>query len=429
MNAAPFAFRQGGWISRSRLWADVEWLAARLPDRPCLLNLCRDRYLFAVALLAAARREQVCLLPPSGLPGVMKEILADHPGAYIVAETRPELDDWPWLCTELPPETGEAEEPVFDEDRTAVIAFTSGSTGYPKACPHRLATFRASAEMATAALDLAGRNLLLVSTTPPQHMYGLETSIFWPLYSGLSMYAGRPFFPEDIRRILASSPLPCLLASTPVHLRALPGSGGDWPSLAGIVSSTAAMSAELARRIESGIGTPVREIFGSTETLSFASRRPAEESLWRPYPGAMPMPTNAGARLEARHLPDAIPLQDQLRIEADGRFEVLGRDTDLLKIAGKRASLAELNRRLLEIEGVEDGLFLVEQDERREFRTRAVVVSRLHRQEILAALRASLDEVFVPRTLHYLAEIPRNEVGKPVWAALEARLGREAAGR
>lgn len=429
MNPAPFAYREGRWIGRAQLWADVEWLAARLPDRPYLLNLCRDRYLFALALLAAARRGQVCLLPPSGLPGVMREILADYPDAYLVAETRPELEAWPWLPLEAPPDAGETAEPRFEEDRTAVIAFTSGSTGYPKPCPHSLATFRASAAMALAGLDLAGKHRLLVSTTPPQHMYGLETSLFWPLYSDLAVHAGRPFFPEDIRRTLASSPLPCLLASTPAHLRALPGSGGDWPNLAGILSSTAALSKEFARRIEAAADAEVKEIFGSTETLSFACRRPALETLWRPYPNAALLQDDeGGTRLAARHLPDPLRLQDRFRIETDGRFEVLGRDSDLIKIAGKRASLAELNRRLTDIKGIEDGVFLVVKDERREFRTVAVVVSRLDRRAILEALRASLDEVFLPRTLHYLAEIPRNEVGKPVWGELEARLAARGRG-
>lgn len=419
---SPFAWRNGSWISRAQLWADVEDLAARLPDRPQVLNLCRDRYLFALALLAAVRRGQICLLPPSGLPGVMWEILAEYPEAYLIAEQPPELTVCPWFPLAAPPQAGEAEEPRFGEEQTAVIAFTSGSTGHPKACPHSLGTFRASADMALHGLDLHGKSRLLVSTTPPQHMYGLETSIFWPLFSDLTLHSGRPFFPEDIRWATAAAPLPCLLASTPTHLRALLRSGGDWIHLAGILSSTASLSTEFARRLEEAVGVEVREIFGSTETLSFACRRPARETLWHPYPGVSLDPDGHGMRLRARHLPEAACLQDRFRIETGGCFELLGRDGDLVKIAGKRASLAELNRRLADIEGVEDGLFLVVEDERREFRTLAVVVSRLERRAIVDALRVSLDEVFLPRRVHYLAGIPRNETGKPLWAKLETLL-------
>lgn len=421
MNPAPFAFRNGRWISRARLWAEVDALAARLPERPQVLNLCQDRYLFALALLAAMRRGQTCLLPPSGLPGVVGELLAGHPEAYLVAEQKPDWASCPWVAPEDPPlPEGEAAEPGFDAAQVAAIAFTSGSTGHPKACPHTWGTFRRSAAMAAEALGLRGSPLLLVSTTPAQHMYGLETSIFWPLFSDLAVYSGRPFFPEDIRRVVAASPRPCLLASTPVHLRALLGSGGNWANLAGILSSTAGLSPALARQLEDATGVAVREIFGSTETLSFACRRPASEPLWRPYSGVELIPEGEhGTRLTARHLPAEIRLQDRIRVEDGGRFEVLGRDGDLVKIAGKRASLAELNRRLTDIEGVEDGVFMVVEDARREYRTLAFVVSRLERRDILDALRASLDEVFLPRKLHYLARIPRNEVGKPLRAELE----------
>jgi acyl-coenzyme A synthetase/AMP-(fatty) acid ligase len=424
--AAAFAVRHGRIVSRERLWAEVRALAPRLPDRPQVFNLCEDRYLFCLVLLAALLRKQVCLLPPAGQPGVLKDLLRDYPDAYLASERDPRHALCPWFPVEPPAPasaTGEAAAIAFDPAQTAVIAFTSGSTGRPKACPKTFGTFETAARLALRGLGLEDAPLTVVSTTPPQHMYGLETSIFWPLFSRLAVHTGWPFFPEDIRRALRDSPFPGLLVSTPTHLRALARSTGPWPNLAGILSSTAGLPAELAARVEQATGARLREIYGSTETLSFATRETAREALWRLYPGVRLDPAgDDAAMLRAPHLERPELLPDGMRIEADGRFALLGRSGDRVKIGGKRASLAELNRRLTDIEGIEDGLCFTVDDGRGECRIAALVVGRLDRQAILAALRPYLDEVFLPRRIHFVAKIPRNAVGKVVREDLEKLL-------
>jgi acyl-coenzyme A synthetase/AMP-(fatty) acid ligase len=422
---APFAWRNGLWVSREQLCADARCLARQLPCHPYVINLCEDRYLFCVMLLAAMLRGQVSLLPPSGQAIALREILHDYPDVYLASEQAQGF--CPWFAV-APPQGAKAGEPLaFADEQTALIAFTSGSTGYPKPCAHAWGSFRISAGLALDSLGLQRRQRLMISTTPPQHMYGLETSIFWPLFSDLAVYAGRPFFPEDARRAIASSPWPSWLATTPTHLRALAKAPGDWRGLAGILSSTAPLSQELARQAELALGAELREIYGSTETLSFASRATARASFWRPYAGARLAGDGQGNTLLASpHLKTPMPLPDLLSLEADGRFQLLGRDDDMLKIGGKRASLAELNRRLAELEGIEDGLFIVREQGQGECRMAAVVVSRLGKQAIREGLRPYLDEVFLPRSIHYVDAIPRNPVGKIIkeqWDALLRRLG------
>ena len=50
--------------------------------------------------------------------------------------------------------------------------------------------------------SLAGLNI--VATVPPQHMYGLESSILVPLFSRLVVHSVHPLFPFDVRAALAS---------------------------------------------------------------------------------------------------------------------------------------------------------------------------------------------------------------------------------
>lgn len=423
-SAAPIAWR-GKPISRGQLWAEARALAASLPERPYVFNLCEDRYRFLLTLLAALQRRQTCLLPPSGQAGVLTEILTAYPDAYAASDNSITETACPVFKVERPEPAGHAAEPALEPSQTAAIAFTSGSTGGPSPCAHTLETFLTSAAMALESLELNARDLMVIPTTPAQHMFGLETSIFWPLCSRLVLHPGRPFFPEDIRRTVAEAPLPVLLVSTPTHLRALAAASGAWSNLAGIVSSTAPLSAELAQELERVTGVEVREIFGSTETLSFASRRPARESLWRPYRGASLVPDEAGtAWLHAEHLPSPVALSDRLAIQTDGRFQVLGRSGDMLKIAGKRLSLSELNQRLADIPGVEDGLCFVREGGSGEPRVHAVVVSRLDPGEIRNALRPVLDPVFLPKRIHYVETLPRQHTGKIRKAELDDLLAR-----
>src|SRR3546814_7874804 len=76
--------------------------------------------------------------------------------------------------------------------------------------------------------------------------------------------------------------------------------------------------------------------------------------------------------------------------DAEGRFLLRGRQGDLLEIAGKRASLGDLTRRLLAIPGVEDGVvFQLDGDEIGVRRIAALAVApTLAEADILRALRS-----------------------------------------
>jgi acyl-coenzyme A synthetase/AMP-(fatty) acid ligase len=423
VNEAPFALYEGKLITRGNLWFDLGEMARRLPDRSYVFNLCENRYLFCLVLLAAASRGQVCLLPPSSQMAVIREIFDDYPGSYVASERTPNLPGLEWFTVEAPRSEDTAMEPRFDWNRIAVIAFTSGSTGKPKPCPHNLATFRISANMAVSSLGFGQQQLLMVSTTPPQHMYGLETSVFWPLFSSLILYDGHPFFPEDIRRVVETAPSPVVLATTPTHLRSMTKASGSWANLGGVLSATEALSEQLARETDAVLGQSPREIYGSTETLSFASREILRESLWQPYASSRLIQEGTGlSYLESPHLQAPALLQDTFRIEADGRFAVLGRDIDMVKIGGKRASLAELNQRLKDIAGVEDGFCFVQKGGIGEGRLAAVVVSRLNKQGVWEGLQPYVDSVFLPRKIYFVDSIPRNEVGKLPKAEIEKLL-------
>ncbi|MFO1154432.1 MAG: AMP-binding protein [Rhodospirillales bacterium] len=401
---APIAWRHGQPISRRRFLADVSAAAEGLPDRSFALNLCSDRYAFLVAFAAVAVRGQTNLLPTSRVEKVIDETRAAYPDSYCVKDGHIE-------ALVNAPDHASAFELTVAADLAVVVAFTSGSTGRSE--PH----LKRWGELVAGGL-LAERRFgtfvtprsSIVATVPPQHMYGLETTIMLPLVTGCAMDAGRPFFAGDIADALAHLPSPRLLVTTPAHLRVAVESGVGWPEVTLVLSATAPLSPRLAAAAEKVFAAPVMEIYGCTEAGSIASRRTTEDDLWTLYDG---MVIKDGLLL-ASHLPEPVPIADVVEVRSENRFALLGRRQDMVNVAGKRASLAYLNAVLADVEGVADGAFVAAEDPADgSARLMALVVAPgLDRTAVMAALARRIDPLFLPRPLVLVDRLPRNETGK-----------------
>ena len=408
----------------------VHGVAEQLPDEPQVLNLCDDRYRFLVGFAAALARGKTTLLPPSRAPGVIIELLERHPGACLlgacalVENVRTDTVAPRHLrLGEVLPEADGA-LPMIAHDFLAAIGFTSGSSGPPKAQPKYWGSFCTSTALNVAAIAaVAGVHTHIVATVPPQHMYGMETSVLLPLRGEVCVHGSRPFFPADIAAALNDVPAPRVLVTTPVHLRALVGSGQSLPPLAAVISATAPLPRELAQAVERAFGTRVLELFGSTETCILGHRLTATQDDWTHYPGVRLRHRPDGTLVEAAWLPIPVLLQDVIERLPDDRFRLAGRASDHLEIAGKRASLAELTRRLLAVDGVADAVVFQPDSEGAPVQRVAalVVAPGLDEVSILDALRATVDPVFLPRPLRIVSALPRNATGKlPRQALLEA---------
>ena len=423
-----------GVVTLARFQRQVRALAALLPGDGPAINLCEDRERFLLALCAAAVRGVATLLPPSRAPEAIAAVQRRHPRAWCIGDdAAPAGATQYWQLPEPLPEA-EGAGLRLDPGALAVVGYTSGSTGDPVAHPKRWREFHASTAQNLAALRhlcAPGGRAHVVATVPPQHMYGMELSVLLPLLGDIGVHAGRPFFPHDIVQALHDTQAPRLLVTAPVHLRALLAACDSDPALvppalAGIVSATAPLAAELAAAAEARFGCEVRELFGSTETCVVASRRCATEPAWTPYAGVRMQPQPDGCLVHAPHLPAPVALADLVEVHADGGFSLCGRNADLLEIAGKRASLGDLTRKLQAIDGVVDAAVfqLADTDPGGVSRIAALVVAPgLDEARILDAMRSQVDPVFLPRPLRCVPALPRNATGKLPRAGLLALLG------
>ncbi len=412
--------RDGTAISKARFLAHVNAIAARLPRAPAAVNLCEDRYAFMVAFCAIMLRGQINLLPPSRAPQAIDEVMAEHPGCYALGEQA--LMPAPAHYRQLPslispPSAATTEVPQIPASQVVAIGYTSGSTGSPMPHAKTWGNLHVSCAGNLAMLGAAlGDQFTAVATVPAQHMYGIEMSVLLPLLGRIEMHSGRPLLPGDIAAVLTDISAPRVLVTTPVHLRALVESGIQLPSLAALVSATAPLPVELARLAEQRFGAPVLEVFGSTETCVFASRRPASDEHWELYQGVQLHPHPDGTEVTAPQLDRPVQLADIVSLSDGGRrFVLCGRQADMLEIAGKRASLGDLTQRLLAIPGVNDAVvFQLDDGDAIGVRRIAAlaVAPTLNEQTILEALRRAVDPLFLPRPLRLVHALPRNDAGK-----------------
>ncbi|MEO7726696.1 MAG: beta-hydroxyacyl-ACP dehydratase, partial [Burkholderiales bacterium] len=177
---AVFAYRERQPIGVDRFLQDVAQLAALLPARRHILNLCEDRYHFAVGFCAALLQRQISLLPPNHAPDLVAQLVEHYPDVYCLTDTAEKRVALHTLFYPAPADAPcvPVEVPRIPAGQIAAIVFTSGSTGQPvpnEKSWHALVR-GAAAELRRLGLG-AFDNMAVLATVPPQHMYGLESSV------------------------------------------------------------------------------------------------------------------------------------------------------------------------------------------------------------------------------------------------------------
>lgn len=412
----PVAVFAGRLISASEFMADVHAFAERLPSRRYAINLCRDRYCFAVAFAAAMLRNQISLLPPSQSPATLEQLRVEYVSVYVMAD-----DDMDRSLESVRVNVGNAPQSnklaslAFAESTVAAIAFTSGSTGTPVANRKTWGALALGGISEASRFGLIGDTSTIVfGTVPPQHMYGLESTVIMALRGGLIMHNERLFFPADIQNALASVDARRVLVSTPVHLRAMLAGETHLAPLWLTVCATAPLPRDMAGEFEKRFTTQVHEVYGFTEAGMVATRRTLDGPQWQLLAGLKIREEGGSFLVSGGHVPAEVAFSDLIELADDEHFLLQGRHADLVNVAGKRTSIAYLDHQVLAIPGVQDGAFLMPEDTGDKV-TRliaCVVAPGMTREQLLGALAERIDPVFLPRPLYLVDALPRNSTGK-----------------
>lgn len=412
--------KDGCRISLAEIITNAQQLADSLPNAKYHIVLCHDRHAFVIAFCSALIRGSVNILPPNNQVRTINEIHRSYTDTICIYDkplaeepSMPYINFGDILKNKTGTETKHI--PLVDADHVAAIAFTSGSTGKPKANPKKWRSLIATAinEKRRIIGEFEDR-ITIVATVPSQHMYGLELTLMMMLYGRCIVDSSHPFYPSQIIECLEKVPSPRLLLTTPIHLRSLLAENTNMPAVEKIVSATAPLSEEIALDVEKTTGAVVEEVYGFTEAGACATRRTTHTKIWRLMDGMWLSRGGDEIFISGKHLDGVIPLQDRLSLLSATEFELHGRNDDMLKVGGKRASLEDLTNKILSIDGVDDAVvFVLDKNTRvNTQRPAALLVTSIDKHKIYNTISKIIDPVFVPRPIRILAALPRNENGK-----------------
>lgn len=434
---ALFVQPGGNIIDGQQFAAMTVALASRLENFDAVVNLCEDRALFAATLGAGLIADTVNILPPNTTAATIRDCSQPDRSAHnkvaVITDsltTDPSLELAHISAAEcLNSQSTVSDKPIsIDTGRIVAEVYTSGSTGKPVAHAKRWKDLLIENQFACERLFQLNENTSsevgVVATVPAQHMYGLETSVLTALQGNAIVFSGKPLYPADIVTALDAIPSPRTLVTTPAHLRVLVKSGVEIPNIAQVISATAPLDGTLAKEAAERLKCPIKEIYGCTEAGSIASREQLVDTDWRLYPSmALSQSSDGSWLVSGPQLPQPQPLADQIEPQGKGRFRLLGRNSDLLNIAGKRASAGDIVAKLKSLAAVDDAAvycpsdlpqgrvarlnIVLECSQSTQDGTDTTVIEQA--KELIASY---FDPVFQPRKWLVTKQLPRNATGK-----------------
>ncbi|MDT8449381.1 MAG: AMP-binding protein [Wenzhouxiangellaceae bacterium] len=406
----------GEAVTRSHFVGLCQKLARQLPEEPSVINLCEDRLAFSVTFFATLMAGGTNLLPANRVPATIDQLLSRQPQAIIISDgdNRGMYVSAVTIDTVLGLAVNSPDLPRIPANQLAAVVYTSGSTGPSSEIKKTWRTLHDSSRINMTEYG-PDRLTHCLATVPSQHMWGLETTVLAPLFAPLVLASEQPLLVADIVAGLQRLPSPGALISTPVHLRALIEAGVPLPRLDRIYSATAPLTTTMAQRLEQLTGAVVIDVYGCSEAGCLAKRATAHEDHWQLFKAFKLERVGTAHLVSAPHLPAPVALMDFLNTTDRHRFELVGRQDDLINIAGKRASMANLTQILLDIPGVIDGVIFQPpaNDGGKTTRLAALVVApELTASELRKRLGNRIDPAFMPRPLRLVDSLPRSGSGK-----------------
>lgn len=257
---------------------------------------------------------------------------------------------------------------IFDSYDFSFLFYTSGSTGYPSAALKTEENITSEIEDLTLLLEKYKINKVIV-TVPFIHIYGALFGLFYPLKQNIDIVLKEHFLPNDLLDIIDDY---SLVVTTPLYIKALNQiSSKKDLSKSIFISSTAPLLAQDAKEFNTKFNSNIIQIFGSTETGGIAYKQNDEE-LWSPLKNVKlstdsenllcvnsPYVSNIIYEKEFKTTNNYIQTFDYVEFKND-KFKLIGRSSQILKIAGKRYSTIQIENILEKINNIEKALVLVD---------------------------------------------------------------------
>jgi acyl-coenzyme A synthetase/AMP-(fatty) acid ligase len=356
---------------------------------------------------------------------------------------------------ELPLADGTPPTPALTDDGPAFLLFTSGTEGGPKGALHRRGYAEANRLQAERWMGVRpGDRVWCTAATGWSKSLRNAWLAAELLDAETVLHAGR--FDAEERLALIGTVAPDVLCMSPTEYRRCASAAGferaDLSSVREAVAAGEALDAATVEQWQAAHGIDLRDGYGQTETGAVAGvcagDQPVPGSLGRPLPGvgvqvhegelcvvADTLPTLFTGYLgddeaTGRSLRDGLwHTGDLVRQDGDGRLWYEGRRDDVISSSGYRIGPGEVESALRSHPAVAEAAAVGLPDRDRGQVVHADVVlapGAVASDELADRLRAHVRGITAPykypRSVRFVAELPRTATGKVQRAAIRADL-------
>lgn len=409
-------------------YGDVYALAAGLKKNMArrgkenILCLCTtNKAVTAACVLASLAGACKLILPHSFSAHALAEMYDVTGFNCAIADHPEEMPAGVEIITPLPAEPVNINpESLRNPDEPFLYLFTGGSTGKPKVWSKTPRNLLAEALYLKDKFSLSDKDLF-VSTVPPYHIYGLLFSVLVPFVSHARIMPDIYTFPQEIISTINKHKA-SVLVSVPIHYRVLKVDNLSVPSLKAAFSSAGALDRSDGIYFYKKTGLGITEIYGSTETGGIASRNISDQTdrwnafdvvSWKLKESRLTVKSDFTSR-EMEQDSDGFCLTgDEAREEKDNSFILLGRADGVVKVAGKRVDLLDVQNKIKTLPTVSDAVVIaLPTDKGRESFIAAVVACDLTETHLKKLMMDMLEPYAVPRRVKIVSSINRTAAGK-----------------
>jgi long-chain acyl-CoA synthetase len=419
---------------------------------------------FAALFLGAVWAGKTVAILPTPAPAPLLKLMAMETGVDLVVtseEFAPNLMAVGMKCWigDTSPDCEPSQVPqVPVASDAAVLLYTSGTTGRPKAVALSEENILANMDGCKLATGFDEKQVML-AVLPLFHAYGLTVTTVLPVTTGASVVVPERFIPRQILQLIEKHRVSCLIA-VPGQYRVLvkEPSQIDARSFWLCIAGAERLPERLAEEFQKRFNYPLVQGYGTTELSPVVSFSPPNDnplgSVGRPLPnievtirdendqllpvGEIGEICVSGPSVMLGYLNDPVATAQKIRdgmlhtrdkgyLDKDGYLYLVGRADDLVKVSGEKVYPSEVENALETIDGVEESAVIAFPDEKHGARLHAFVQLREGASLTDSALRASCREMMehykIPRTFSFVTQMPRTLSGKTDRRALAGTVG------
>jgi len=304
------------------------------------------------------------------------------------------------------------------------IYFTSGTTGSPIGALKTKENFLSEIKQLTKLFENYTIKRIIV-TVPFIHFYGSLFGAIYPLINDIDIIIKEHFLPHDLLELVDEY---SMVVTTPLYIKSLNKIQIKKDLSKSIfVSSTAPLFPEIAKEFHNNFSTDIIQIFGSTETGGIAYKYNDDEK-WTPMNTVKISQNKEGElRVKSPFISNVlyedkfkvsnqeIQTFDYVEIE-NNQFKLIGRSSQIIKIAGKRYSTIQIENILETQPHVEKAVVFVTTDKDalrgEELHITLQTKENILLKEIKTLLKKELSNIRFTIKLKLVDEIKTTLVGK-----------------